>query len=168
MYGDDSSLLFCYCIGYLLVIVLWIYIATRVYHRAEELGMSATLWAIIVFLFSLLALLIFWAVSSDVARKQAAGGTAGYPIHSGVYGGQSAGQAPAPEARTGPPDPDFRDEHLEELIEDGKLSEARKYLREMINMAREMNDQTGLRNYANYEPKINKAAMEGTRRRKDY
>lgn len=163
--GEDTCL---YCVIELLVLALWIFIATRVYHRAEELDMNATVWAIVVFLFGIIALIIFMFASWGAANAQKQRGMAGYPVRGGVYGGQPTGQGPMPAARTGPPDPDFRDEWLDELITDGKLSEARKYLREMIDMARSMGDQTGVRNYAQYEPRINKAAMDSTRRKREY
>ena len=85
-----------------------------------------------------------------------------------MYGAPPSGQDQRSGAETTKPDPNFRDDYLDGLIEDGKFSAARKYLREMIQMAREMNDEGGVRNYAQYEVKINKAAMDGSRRRRDY
>ena len=58
-----------------------------------------------------------------------------------------------------PHDTHFRDEALEQLIRDGKLREARKYLADMISVAREMKDWKCERDYAKYESEIRKAAM---------
>ena len=61
------------------------------------------------------------------------------------------------------PEADFRDEKLEALINEGKLSEARKYLRDMIAVAREMNDIRCEANYEKYEHAIDEASMQGRR-----
>ena len=120
------------------------------------------------FLFGLFAFIPFIFVAHIASQSQGRKSAAGYPVQPGVYGGQPPGGLPLAGPKSRPPDPDFRDDFLDGLIDDGRLSEARKYLREMIEMARSMHDETGLRNYAQYEPRINKAAMDSTRRRRDY
>jgi len=149
------------------MLLIWAVLAIYVYSDAEKSDMPGCLWAIIVFLGGLIGFLIYLAVKYGGAgsRKQ----KDYYPRSGGVYGSQPP-PAPDPRAAGYEPtkvDPYFRDDYLDGLIEDGKFSAARKYLREMIQMAREMNDEGGVRNYAQYEPKINKAAMDGTRRRRD-
>ena len=57
----------------------------------------------------------------------------------------------------------FRDEQLEALINEGKLREARKYLRDMVAIAREMNDKQTEANYEQYEQEIELASMESHR-----
>jgi len=151
------------------MLLVWAVVAIYVYSDAEKNDMPGCLWAVIVFLFGLLAFLIYLAIkySGASSRRQ----KDYYPKSGGVYGSAPPPSTQDPRASGYEPtklDPDFRDEYLEGLIEDGKFSASRKYLREMIQMAREMNDEGGVRNYAQYEVKINKAAMDGTRRRRDY
>jgi len=145
---------------------MWAVIAVFVYADAEKHDMPGALWAIIVFLFALLGLLIYFAVKYS-GRRERNGGQY-IPRSGGVYGAPPPGQDQMGKVEPTKPDPYYRDDYLDGLIEDGKFSAARKYLREMIQMAREMNDEGGVRNYAQYEVKINKAAMDGTRRRRDY
>jgi len=57
----------------------------------------------------------------------------------------------------------FRDERLETLINEGKLREAREYLRGMIAIAMEMNDKQCEANYERYEQEIELASMGGQR-----
>lgn len=61
------------------------------------------------------------------------------------------------------PDPDFRDDELERIISEGRLSDARKYLEGQIQMAREMRDKKTEINYRQYERKITEAAMQPKR-----
>ena len=61
------------------------------------------------------------------------------------------------------PEADFHDGKLEGLINEGKLSEARKYLRDMAAIAREMNGLQCEANYKTYEQVIETASMEGRR-----
>jgi hypothetical protein len=57
-------------------------------------------------------------------------------------------------------DPDFSDEKLDRLIEDGDLSEAREYLRQMLKIARETKDKQGEANYRIYREKLQAANLE--------
>ena len=155
------------CIGTLIVLTIDLIIVYYLYTRAEEYGQSGCLWALLGLFFPIPVVVIFLLINMNAgSRGRGRRGDDCY-TRGGVYGGQQGGamqQAPKHAA----PDPFFRDDHLESLIEQGQLSEARKYMREMIDMARGMHDEAGLRNYAQYEPKINKAAMDSTRRRGGY
>ena len=85
-----------YCVIAILAIILWLFIANRVYHRAEEVGLDPTYWAVIAFLFGLFGLLFFEnAVKRAESNRQSSGG-AGFPVHGGVYGGQSSGKGGCP------------------------------------------------------------------------
>lgn len=159
MYDSDysSAWLGCQC----LIAILWIFVCVYVYKRAEKLGMSTWAWVIVVFLFGLFGFIPF-AIFAGIKEKEIQrGSVTGY---GGTYRGTPTHGAPSSSQTL--PDPDFRDFYLEGLIDDGELREARSYLREMIQIARESNDTAGLRNYAKYEPVINKAAMEQDRKKK--
>jgi hypothetical protein len=152
------------CIAGIIGLIIAIAVASYVYSKAEEYGQSGCLWAIFGFLFPLPTIIVFLIVNSGKGGQGRGRGRDEYYTASGVYGGKAA---PPPPTASSTPDPDFRDDHLEELITDGRLGEARTYLREMIKMAREMSDMKGVRNYAQYEAKINKAAMSSTRRHRE-
>jgi len=155
------------CIAAVIGLTIELIIVYYLYTRAEEYGQSGCLWALFGFFFPIPVVIIFLLVNMNAESRGRGRRGEQYITHGGVYGSQLPGPMQQAQKHT-TPDPDFRDDHLESLIEEGQLSEARKYMREMIDMARSMHDEAGLRNYAQYEPKINKAAMDGTRRRKDY
>lgn len=52
----------------------------------------------------------------------------------------------------------FHDETLDKLIADDKLYEARVYLKDMISLAKEMDDRRGISNYKQYEKKLAQAS----------
>ena len=86
-------------------------------------------------------------------------------IYNGVYDRKESPSLTGASPESG--DPEFRDEELERLIEDGELIAARKYLREVIQVAREMNEMKVVRNYEQYEARISKAATDSRRMRGD-
>ena len=54
----------------------------------------------------------------------------------------------------------------DDLIADEEFSKARLYLGEMIKMAREALDEGAVRNYSQYSPRINNAAMAAEKRKR--
>ena len=166
-YPDTGPTGVCFCGILVIALVIEFVIVYFLYTRAEEYGQSGCLWALFGFFFPVPAVVIFLLVNMGSGRTPRERRSERY-INPGIYGGQPGEPAQPQMPRHGTPDPFFRDDHLDALIEEGHLSEARKYLREMIDMARSMHDEAGLRNYAQYEPKINKAAMDGTRHRGGY
>jgi hypothetical protein len=65
------------CIVSLLVFIIWIYVCIWVYRDAEKRGSSGALWAILVFFFGLIPLII-WFVVRDPIRPQYPQGAMGY------------------------------------------------------------------------------------------
>ena len=138
-----------------------------VWYKAEEYGMDSMTWLIAVFIFGPLAFAIFVILiliqgkGPKRAREEAHAPRASKYQHRAQAQSQPS-SLPAEEtsARV---DMEFRDEQLDRLIEEGRFSKAREYLRDMIQIAREMNDETSLRNYSQYEVRINKAAMNKRR-----
>jgi hypothetical protein len=154
------------CAIYFVLMLVWLVIAILVYREAEKFGMNGCLWAAVVFFFGLIGVIIYVIVSRLERNAQARGAPTGYGARTGIPGGPQPGPALYSTTTSTAPDPGFRDEQLDELIDEGRLGEARNYLREMIQMAREMNDMKGIRNYSQYEVRINKAAMDSRRRSK--
>lgn len=150
--------------------VIWLLVIGWIYSDAEAQARSGCLWAALFFFFGFLALaiyLIFFHGISALDRHRAVnrGNDLGYRSMyrqpqpdagtwkaPNMWGTASAASTPATA------DPDFRDLELDRLIKEGKLSEAREYLRDMINVAKEMGDSKGLANYRQYESRISRAA----------
>ncbi len=146
--------------------IFWALVAVYTFHKAERLEMDPWFWSVAVFLLGIFFFIPFIIVSASQERKlkNAAarfGGAAGFPV---ARGGSGYPTGVGPKIPI-PADPDFRDYHLDDLIEDGQLREARKYLKEMTQMAKEMNDDAGYQNYKQYEAKINAAATRSTNKR---
>jgi hypothetical protein len=157
----------------LLSFVLWIALLCWIYSDAEANGYSGCLWAILFLFFNLPALVVYLVFFHGISAPRA--------FHRAVsrnddllYRSQNrtarlssagAGQYASGWGNTvepvsmGRPDPDFRDETLDRLIAANKLSEARTYMKDMISVAREMNDQRGASNYRQYEQRISQASM---------
>ena len=138
-----------------------------VYYKAEQYGMDAMLWLVLVFIFGPVAfglfLLLILFQTRGPRRLEREGMPPGRVKYKRKAEYMSLPSQPLPAATD-----DFYDERLERLIQDGRLSEAREYLRDMIQVAREMKDEAALRHYSRYEPKINKAAMDNTKKPKDF
>ncbi len=58
---------FC-CLFYFFMIVFWIVIAIWVYGDAERRGMSGILWAVLIFLFGVIAAIIYLLIRRDKTR----------------------------------------------------------------------------------------------------
>lgn len=65
-----------YCILYIVILIVWIFVVVWVYKDAEKRGKSGILWAIIVFFLGIIGLII-WLV---VRPKQIAGVGYGPPV----------------------------------------------------------------------------------------
>jgi hypothetical protein len=149
------------------VLAIWIYL------DAEIHGQDGILWAIIVFFLSIPALIVYFlffrqgiapaephrAVNRNedfLIRRKYLTGEAAEERKSFLYGKevQAAGTL-------GRPDPGFEDRELEHLIKSGQIAAARKYLTEMLQMAKEMNDEQGRMNYLQYEAMIERAERKG-------
>ena len=142
-----------------LAIIVWIY------NDAESNYNSGCLWLILVWFFGPLALIAYLIISfrdkrivdhravnrSDdfEYRSRYRPSTRPTPI---IYGAKLS----QPEISS--PDPGFVDEAAEKLIRDGKLSEARQHVKDMMAVAREMSDQRMIANYRKYEAKIAEAS----------
>ncbi len=61
--------------------------------------------------------------------------------------------------------PDFKDEKLEMIIEEGRLRDAREYLQGMLKVANEMDDKQCAANYGKYENMITLAALRVDRKK---
>lgn len=146
-----KTLLFIYMIFPFLA-TIWVYI------DAENNYNSGCMWAIAIWFFFPIALPAYLIISfrdkqtvkhSKVDRADDIGYRAMYtsrkyqkPEYTSSYGSSTKS------------DPDFVDEELEKLIRFGKLSEARLYLKDMLDVAREMNDELMQANYRRYEARI--------------
>lgn len=134
-----------------------------VWFKAEEYGMDPFVWVIAVFFFGPLAfgVFLFLVLSQTRVRgKQASG----YPPAG--YRSKNDYIPDEPSRETSAVNPDFRDDHLDDLITDGEFGKARAYMREMIQVARDTQDEGAVRNYSQYSPRINNAAMEAEKRKK--
>ncbi len=138
-------------------IILQIALLAFVYYKAEEYGMDPLIWLIAVLIFGPIAFTLFVILILTQSR----GPRRKYNEPLPRMGKPSAGEyiPPASEPpKSSAPDANFRDDELDLLLEQGKISEARKRMRDMIETARGMNDITTVRNYSQYVPRINKAA----------
>ena len=125
--------------------------------------MDPVLWVVAVFFFGPIAFAIFLMLALSQTRVRGRGETEG---PSGGYTPKDDYIPDKPHRETTHLDTDFRDEQLEVLIADEEFGKARAYLREMIQMARDAQDEGMVRNYSQYSPRINNAAMEAEKRRK--
>lgn len=167
----DSGPAFLGPIIYLFSFLVWIAILFWVYSSAEDNFNSGCLWFIIVFIFGFLGLIVYLIVyisSRRASGHRAVDRNADLNVRA-IYRNGSGPQSPsgqwgqsAPTSRGIKPDPNFRDEDLDRLIEAGKLAEAREYLRDMKSLAREMNDTTTLNNYNQYDRKIATASRQSS------
>lgn len=75
---EDYSGVCCgaYCLLYIVILIVWIFVIVWVYKDAEKRGKSGILWAIIVFFLGIIGLII-WLV---VRPKQTAGVGYGPPV----------------------------------------------------------------------------------------
>jgi len=150
---------------FLLDLLLWGYIAYRVYEDAEKKGLPAWPWAIFVFAFGLIPVVIYLLVARNYPIRGQGGfgrGAIGYGASGQlpqVWGTSTGGHAAAEVAA----DPEFVDDYLDGLIADGRLREARAHMNDMLQVAREMNDKKGIANYRKYEKKIATSAYRGSR-----
>jgi hypothetical protein len=144
-------------------IILQIALLAFVWYKAEEYGMDPLVWLIAVLLFGPLAFIVFVILILSQSRAPRRKYDEPMPPMGKSTSGEYIPPPPEP-VKSSAPDPNFRDDRLEELLESGKTSEARKYMREMIETARDMNDITTVRNYSQYVSRINKAA---TRKREE-
>jgi hypothetical protein len=65
-----------YCILYIIILIVWIFVIVWVYKDAEKRGKSGILWAIIVFFTGIIGLIIWFVVRP----KQIAGAGYGPPV----------------------------------------------------------------------------------------
>lgn len=152
--------------------VIWILVLVWVYNDAEANGNGGCLWVFLVWFFGLVGLavyLIFFHPSPVPRRHRATNRNADFLYRAQYCSPGRSGSGPGPLPSTwgsdpqgsgATPDADFRDDELERLINAGKFSEARAYLRDMLSIAREMNDAKGMANYRQYEIRIARAASE--------
>ncbi|MCX6645210.1 MAG: hypothetical protein NTY09_02455 [bacterium] len=152
----------------ILFMALYIGLLFWVFNDAEENFNAGCLWAILVFFFNLPALAIYLIIFKPTASLPARAHKAvdrneDFSIRQ-QYMTNKPRKGRDPSLDTGgtmagftPPDSDFSDPALDELIEAGKFSDARDYLDDMLRVAKELNDQKGYSNYANYKSKIGQA-----------
>lgn len=151
-----------------IAIIIWIY------NDAETHNNTGLIWVLLVIFFQFPAivvyLVLFRGASLGPARQHKAIGrnedfiirakyTARYKKgrgQTGDTGGTMAGTAPV--------DIEFSDITLDRLLEDGKLSDARAYLEDMLRIAKDMSDEEGLKNYSSYQTKIASAQKRGTKK----
>ena len=151
--------------------LIWFAVLGWVYNDAEENGHGGCLWVLIVAIFGFLGLAIYLIFfhgfpSRSAGRRRPAGRGEDLLVRSQYRGG---GQAPsgqwehtAPRPGALKADPGFRDEDLDRLIEQGKFTQAREYLRDMKKLAKEMDDATTLTNYSQYEERIARASRQSS------
>ncbi len=164
-----------YGIWSLVAFIIWIAVLAWVYLDAQEKGRSGCLWVFVVFFSGFLGLavyLLFFHGSPVVQRHQAVNRSEDIKYRS-MYrseefrGSQSPqksyGSGTQPSLRA---DPAFVDEELERLLKEKKFSDARAYLKDMQEMAVEMNDKQGQANYKQYEARINRVASKTKIKRK--
>lgn len=85
-----------YCILYIVILIVWIFVIVWVYKDAEKRGKSGILWAIIVFFTSIIGLIIWFVVRP----KQTAGAGYGPPVQPYQPPYQPQYQAPPSPAAT--------------------------------------------------------------------
>lgn len=155
-------------VGIYFGILLWLY------SDAEENYNTGCLWVILVLFFNFPALaiyLIFFKLQNlrTDSNHRATNRNEDFSIRAqyipkprkgrdptSASGGTMAGFTPA--------DPDFTDTTLDRMIEDGKFSDARDYLDDMLRVAKELNDQKGHTNYLAYRTKIAQAQKKGAKK----
>ena len=141
-------------INLLLLIFVWV--------KADDYGMDPLLWLIAVFFFGPIAfgLFLILALSQSRVRRRP---EPEEPFH---YRPKQEYIPEEAERQTTRLNAEFRDEELDSLIAREDFGKARVHLREMIQIARDAHDEGMVRNYSQYSPRINKAAMEAEKRRK--
>ena len=141
-------------ISLLLLIFVWV--------KADDYGMDPTLWVVAVFFFGPIAFGLFLILAMGQSRMRRRPEPT-EPFH---YTPKQEYIPDEPDRQTTRIDASFRDEELESLIADEEFGKARTHLREMIQIARDTHDEGMVRNYSQYSPRINNAAMEAEKRRK--
>ena len=151
--------------------LLWIGLLFWLYNDAEANGYSGCLWMVLFFFFHIIALAVYLIFFHGVSairsphravnrnddltyRSEYRASTS--PPRKTYSSGQGWGNTVAPTSM-GKADKFFRDETLDKLIAEDKLYEARVYLKDMISLAKEMDDQRGIANYKQYEKKLSQA-----------
>ncbi len=141
---------------------LAILLAIWIYNDAEEHNQDGIVWAIMVFVFTIPALMIYFlffrqGIAPPVKHK-AISRNEDFLIRAKYASHKSNGSERSQD------DTGFSDPELDRLIEAGKLSEARAHLEEMVKIAREMNDNETVRNYSRYRSRIVAASTRSSGR----
>ncbi len=143
-------------------VVIVILMAIWIYFDAEIHNQDGAIWLILVVFLNILALLtyliFFRSARQIISLHKATNRNEDFLIRGQHITGKSGhGKTMAGDMRTTSglrPDPKFEDLELMQLIKSGKLSKARSYLNDMLQLAREMNDMQGVANYGPYEELI--------------
>lgn len=148
MYPDAQELLTIVLVS----AIFWAIAGIIVYYDAAARGHDpACVWGCVVFLFGAIPLFIYFIyrlMNKPERRERRYEPSSTYTPPGGYQS-----REPAIKADSG-----YFDPELDRLIDERKFSEARAYLREMLQMAREMGDLKGQANLGKYESKINQAA----------
>lgn len=153
-----------------IAIIIWIY------NDAETHNNTGLFWVLLVFIFQFPAvvvyLVLFRGASIGPARQhKAIGRNEDFIIRAKYTARYKKGRGRTPDtggtmAGTAPVEIDFTDITLDRLLEDGKLSDARAYLEDMLQIAKDMNDRESYKNYSSYQAKIASAQKRGTKKTK--
>ncbi len=142
------------------LLVIWVYM------DADEHGQDGFIWAVIVLFFGLPALVVYFLFFrqgiAPPRKHKAVSRSEDFTIRARYTGGRGkqdmvGSNGNRREAGVAA-DPDFTDPDLDRLIAQGKLSEAREWLNDMVEIAKEMNDSKAVRNYRQYQARIDRAA----------
>jgi len=142
-----------------IVLVIW------VYTDADEHGQDGLLWAILVFFLGIPAVIVyvlfFRQGIAPPIRHKAVNRNEDFLIRakytsrarrSSANGDSGAKSAP------GGPDAGFVDPEVERMIADGRFADARRYVDDMIKIAREMSDRKAEADWRRYTNRIAQAA----------
>ncbi len=140
-----------------LVICAWVYI------DAQDRDQVGVLWALICFVLPIIGLAIYLLIFHTGQGKahQAINRNEEFQLrstHRQSLLPKSKAPPPRHQARQPEnesiPDNEFYDEELDRLISESSFRSAREYLRDMIEMAKEMRDSQMLANYEQYNARI--------------
>jgi hypothetical protein len=147
-----------YVLAVIIGLIIRIAIVSWVYNDAQERGNNGCLWAILVFISPLLALVIYLIFFRGTGRRhEAINRNDDFTYRAkGMHGNLGL-----PADSSSKADSNYYDAELDKLIDLGDFSGARSYLRDMQKMAREMNDKKALANYSVYEQRITQAQASG-------
>jgi len=140
-------------LGCLLYVIIHLSIVLYLYTSAMKYGMSGLAWLFAGLFVALPALTVFWIIAYYMGMAQVARDSE--DVAESIVYGQLSGIVPPSPSKA--PDPDFRDDEIDNLISECKFDDAKEQLGKMLKVAREMHDEQAVMNYQQYENRIYEA-----------